>query len=79
MEFYQIYFKTHCMKTKSALLLLTGAAIGAIAGILLVPQKGIKNRKQILKKSKKYKKAFKETASKYKEKLGDNIRPVRIM
>ena len=60
------------MKKKSALLRFGGIAIGSIAGILLVPQKGLKNRKQILKKSKKYKKAFKATASKYKEKLADD-------
>lgn len=57
------------MKSKSALLLFTGIAIGALAGLLLAPQKGLKNRKELWKKSKKYKKAFTETASKYKEKL----------
>ncbi len=56
------------MKSKYALFLLTGFALGAITGMLIVPQKGIKNRRE-LKKSKKYKKAFRETASKYKEKL----------
>lgn len=56
------------MKSKSVLFLLTGFALGTITGLLIVPQKGIKSRKE-LKKSKKYKKAFKETASKYKEKL----------
>ncbi len=60
------------MKPKSILLLLTGIAIGAIGGFLFTPQKGrSKRRKELSKKSKKYKKAFKETASKYKEKLGD--------
>lgn len=56
------------MKSKSVLYLLTGFALGAITGLLVVPQKGIKSRKE-LKKSKKYKKAFKASASKYKEKL----------
>jgi gas vesicle protein len=58
------------MKSKSALLLLTGIAIGAIGGYLFTPEKKLKNRKELWKKSKKYNKAFKETASKYKEMLG---------
>ena len=65
------------MKSKSLLFLLSGFAIGTITGLLIVPQRGIKSRKE-LKKSKKYKKAFKETASKYKQKLAgekDNIQP----
>ena len=57
------------MKLKSALLLLTGFAVGAIAGLLFAPQKSLKSRTDVIKKSKKYKKAFKETASRYKEKL----------
>lgn len=64
------------MKSKSAFLLLTGIGIGTIAGVLFAPQKGLKSSKDVLKKSKKYDKAFKETASRYKEKLGglkDNI------
>ena len=56
------------MKSKSLLFLFTGFAIGAITGLLIVPQSRIKSRKE-LKKSKKFKKAFKQTASKYKEKL----------
>ena len=67
------------MKTKSALLLLTGIAIGAIAALLFAPRKGLKIRKDVLKKSKKYKKAFEETASRYKEKLAglkDDIQEV---
>lgn len=60
------------MKSKSILVLLSGIAIGAIGSFLLTPQKGqLKRRKELSKKSRKYKKAFKETASKYKEKLGD--------
>ena len=59
------------MKSKSALFLLTGIAIGAIGGFLLSPQKGFKPSKGLSKKTKKYNKAFKEAASKYKEKLGD--------
>ncbi len=58
------------MKSKSVLFLLTGIAIGAVGGFLITPQKKIKSRKELLKKSKKYKKAFKDTATKYKEKLG---------
>jgi gas vesicle protein len=59
------------MKSKSVLILFTGIAIGAIGGFLFTPEKKIKNRKELWKQSKKYNKAFKETASKYKEKLGD--------
>jgi gas vesicle protein len=65
------------MKSKSVLFLLSGFAIGAITGLLIVPQRSIKSRKE-LKKSKKYKKAFKETASKYKQKLAgtkENVQP----
>jgi len=59
------------MKLKSTLILFTGIAIGAIGGFLFTPPKGrSKRRKELSKKSKKYNKAFKETASKYKEKLG---------
>ena len=57
------------MKSKSILFLLTGIAIGAIAGVLLAPQKSIKRKKGGAKKINKTKKAFKETASKYKDKL----------
>ena len=60
------------MKSKSALLLLTGITIGAVAGFLFIPQTGkYKRRKELKRKSAKYRKAFKETASKYKEKLGE--------
>jgi len=59
------------MKSKSVLFLLTGIAIGAIGGILLTPKKGLKSRRDVMRKSKKYKKAFKETANKYKEKLSN--------
>jgi len=59
------------MKTKSVLFLLTGMALGAIGNFLLSQPKGIsKRRKELSKKSKQYNKAFKETASKYREKLG---------
>lgn len=56
------------MKSKSILYLITGFSIGVFTGLLMVPQKRIKSGKQ-LKKSKQYNKAFKETASRYKEKL----------
>jgi len=58
------------MKSKSVLILLAGIAIGAFGGFLFTPEKKIKS-KDVWKKSKKYKKAFEETASKYKKKLGD--------
>ena len=56
------------MKTKTTLFFFTGFALGTITGLLIVPQDRIKSRKE-LKESKKYRKAFKQTASKYKEKL----------
>ncbi len=57
------------MKSKSVLFLLTGIALGAIGSFFLTPQKTIKRKKGGAKKITKNKKAFKETASKYKEKL----------
>lgn len=59
------------MKSKSVLFLLTGIAIGAIAGVLFAPQKSIKKKKGGAKKVNKPRKAFKETAAKYKESPGD--------
>jgi gas vesicle protein len=59
------------MKPKSILLLLTGIAIGAIAGVLFSPQKTIKKKKGPVKKVNKSKKALKEAASKYKKELHD--------
>lgn len=59
------------MKAKSALLLFSGITIGAIASFLFTSTKGFRSRKELSKKTKKYKKAFKETASKYKEKLAN--------
>ena len=57
------------MKSKSVLFLLTGIAIGAIAGVLFAPQKTLKKRKGPVKKLNKAKKSLKETASKYKKEL----------
>ncbi len=54
------------MKSKSLILFFSGVAVGATAGLLFTPQKSLKAKKDVLKKSKKYKKAFKESASKYK-------------
>jgi gas vesicle protein len=60
------------MKIKNAaVLLLTGIAIGAIAGLLMAPDEGTKTRKKWLKKAKKYKKNIEEKASEYKDKAGD--------
>jgi gas vesicle protein len=57
------------MKSKSILFLLTGIAIGAIAGVLFAPQKTLKKKKGPVKKLNKAKKSLKETASKYKKEL----------
>ena len=60
------------MKVSNAtLLLLTGVAIGALAGLLLAPAEGAKTRKKWMKKAKKYKKTFEDTASEYKDKAAD--------
>lgn len=59
------------MKTKSVLFLFTGIAIGAIGNFLFTSSKGkLKRRKELSKKSKQHNRAFKHTASKYREKLG---------
>jgi gas vesicle protein len=57
------------MKSRSALFLLGGIVIGAIATYLMTPQKSIKTKKGPVKKLKKKRKDFEETALKYKEKL----------
>ncbi len=60
------------MKIKNAaIILLTGAAIGAVAGLLLAPDEGVATRKKWMKKAKKYKKDFKNKASAYKDKIVD--------
>ncbi len=65
------------MKISNAtVLLLTGVAIGAIAGLLLAPDEGTQTRKKWMKKAKKYKNNFEDKASEYKDKasnLKDNI------
>lgn len=57
------------MKSKSTLYFLAGIAVGTLAGLFIVPQKSLRSRKALWKKSHKFDKAFKETASKYKEKF----------
>jgi hypothetical protein len=60
------------MKIKNAaILLLTGIAIGTIAGLLIAPDEGTQTRKKWLKKAKKYKKDLKDKASEYKDKASD--------
>ena len=62
--------------SKVTLLVLTGIAIGAVAGIMLAPEEGAETRKKLGKKAKKYKKQLEETAAEYKDKakdLKDNI------
>ena len=54
--------------SKGATLLLTGIALGAIAGLLLAPEEGTETRKKLWKKSKKFKKDFEDKAAEYKEK-----------
>ena len=60
------------MKLSNAvLLLLTGIAVGAVAGILLAPEEGTKTSKKLLKKARKYKKILEDKVSDYKEKAAD--------
>lgn len=57
--------------SNAALLLLTGIAIGAVAGVLLAPEEGAKTSKKLLKKAKKYKKLMEDKVSGYKGKAAD--------
>lgn len=57
--------------SKGSILLLTGIALGAVAGLLLAPEEGAETRKKLWKKSKKFKKDFEDKASEYKEKATD--------
>jgi gas vesicle protein len=57
--------------SNAAFLLLTGVALGALAGLLLAPEEGAETRKKWLKKAKKYKKTVEDKASEYKEKAAD--------
>lgn len=60
------------MKIKNAtILLMTGIAIGAIAGLLMAPDEGSKTRKKWMKKAKKYKKDVENKAAEYKDKAVD--------
>lgn len=60
------------MKVKNAaILLITGIAIGIIAGLLIAPEEGTKTRKKWMKKAKKYKKDFGDKATEYKDKASD--------
>ncbi len=60
------------MKSSNALLLiLTGAAVGAVAGLLLAPDEGAETRKKLMKKAKKYKKAMEDKISDYRKKASD--------
>ena len=58
------------MKLSNAvLLILTGATVGALAGLLMAPAEGSKTRKKWLKKAKKYTKDLEDKASEYKNKV----------
>ena len=62
--------------SNAAFLLITGIALGGLAGLLLAPDEGAKTRKKWLKKAKKYKKTVEDKASEYKDKavgLKENI------
>lgn len=53
---------------KKALFLITGIAVGLVAGMFLSPGQGLSNRKKWRKKGKKYKKAFEQKVAEYREK-----------
>ena len=60
------------MKFKNAvILLLTGMAIGTLAGLLIAPDEGENTRKKWMKKAKKYKKELESKAAEYKDKAAD--------
>ena len=57
------------MKLSNAVLLMfAGAAVGAIAALLMAPDEGAITRKKLMKKAKKYKKILEDTAAEYKDK-----------
>jgi gas vesicle protein len=55
----------------AAFLLLTGVALGGLAGLLLAPDEGAKTRKKWMKKARKYKKTAEDKASEFKNKAVD--------
>lgn len=57
--------------SNAALLILTGVAIGAIAGVLLAPEEGSQTSKKLLKKAKKYKKLLEDKVTDYKKKADE--------
>jgi gas vesicle protein len=58
------------MKLSNAvLLILTGATVGALAGLLMAPAEGSKTRKKWLKKAEKYTKDLEDKAAEYKDKV----------
>ncbi len=57
--------------TNAAILLLSGFALGAVAGLLLAPDEGAKTRKKLLKKAKKYKEKLEDKADELKGKAAD--------
>jgi len=57
--------------SNAAFLLLTGIALGGLAGLLLAPDEGSKTRKKWMKKAKKYKKTVEDKAAEYKGKAVD--------
>jgi gas vesicle protein len=57
--------------SKAAFLLLTGVALGMLAGLLYAPMEGAATRKKWMKKAKKFKKTVEDKASEYKDKAAD--------
>jgi len=62
--------------SKLILLMLAGAAAGAVAGLLFAPDEGAETRRKIANKAKKIKDDFADKATEFKEKamdIKDNI------
>ena len=55
---------------------LAGVAVGALAGILLAPDKGSVTRKKILKKSDEYADALREKFNEYMDTISEKIEDV---
>lgn len=52
---------------KSTLMLVSGIALGLVAGMLIAGEKGSRSRKKWSKKGKRYQKAFEEKLAEYRK------------
>ncbi len=63
--------------TKTLLGFVAGAAVGALAGILLAPDKGSETRKKVLQKTKDLGNSLKDAANGYVDSVKDSISNVK--